>query len=238
MEKRLFYLVSTIMIAVLILIAIFVKDDPENMKNSNDSMKTRDRIELPEPEHVGSSFEEVLAKRRSERDYEDGDITLEELSQILWSAQGITDPERGFRATPSAGATYPLEVLIDIQGVRGLEPGIYEYEPERHSLALKTAGSERELIYQAALRQEPVKSAPVLIVITGVYDRITPRYGERGVMYTHIEAGHASQNIYLQATSLGLGTVAIGAFENDRLKEILKTEAEPLYLMPIGRADR
>ncbi len=202
-------------------------------------------IYLPNPDFRGGiSLYKALLLRRSVRRYTNEPITMEELSQLLWGAQGLREAYTGFRTAPSAGATYPLN-LYAVVGERGvmksdrsfLDPGVYGYDLETHSLALVRKGDVRRELYAACLNQEWVLKAPVSIVITAVYGRTTHYYGGRGKMYVHMEVGHVGQNIYLVATSLNLGTVAVGAFHNDQVSRVLrlKRDEEPLYVMPIGR---
>ena len=194
-------------------------------------------VPLPEPRLRGEmSVEEAIAKRRSVRSYRDESLTLEELSQLLWSAQGITS-SNGYRSAPSAGATYPFEVYVVVGNVEGLELGIYRYIPGKHALELVKSGDYRIELQRACLDQEWVGSAPVDIVLVAFYERTTEVYGERGVRYVHMEAGHIGQNVYLQATALGLGTVAVGAFHDDEVASLLGTEGAPLYVFPVGRHD-
>ena len=195
-------------------------------------------IKLPGPELKGRiSIEETLAKRRSRREYKDEPLTLKEVGQLLWSAQGIT-AEWGGRAAPSAGATYPLEIYLVAGKVEALTPGLYHYLPSSHSLVKVIEGDLRKQLASAALGQEMIEKAPISIVFTAFFQRTTARYGERGVRYVHIEVGHAGENIYLQAEALGLATVAVGAFRDKAVKEVLKLKEEPLYLMPAGRRVR
>ena len=194
-------------------------------------------IALPEPRYDSDiSVEETLLQRRSVRDYTDEALTLLELAQLLWATQGITDP-RGFRTAPSAGATYPLEVYTVIGDVEGIVNGIYRYKPHQHELIKVVDGEQREALAQAALDQQFIAQAPVDLVITAVYERTTGRYGERGIRYVHMEAGHAAQNVYLQAVALNLGTVVVGAFYDNQVTEILKLADNevPLYIIPVGR---
>jgi len=194
---------------------------------------------LPVPEVAGTmSVEEAIAKRRSIREYVAKPLTLKQLSQLLWAAQGVTDPRWGFRAAPSAGATYPLEVYVVVgkNGVSELEAGVYLYNPSDHTLGLLFTGDLRSELSSAALGQKWVAEAPLNIVIAAVYERTTVRYGERGTRYVHMEVGHAGQNIYLQATALGLGTVVVGAFEDVEVQKILRLpeDHKPLYIIPVG----
>jgi SagB-type dehydrogenase family enzyme len=194
-------------------------------------------IKLPDPVLKGSvSVEEAISKRRSIREYRDEPLRLEELGQLLWAAQGITSP-KGFRAAPSAGATYPLEIYVSVKerGVIGLPAGIYHYDPFDHSLTLIKEGDHSLEIYRASLNQEWVKEAPICIIIAADFSRTTSRYGARGERYVYMEAGHVGQNIYLQATALDLGTVAVGAFYDDQLRSIIGCEEAPIYIFPVGR---
>ncbi|MGC8961684.1 MAG: SagB/ThcOx family dehydrogenase [Candidatus Bathyarchaeia archaeon] len=200
-------------------------------------------IKLPPPRYAGSmSVEEAIARRRSIREYSSEPVLLEDLAQILWAAQGITDPKWGLRAAPSAGATYPLEVYIVVGegGVKGLEAGIYHYVPKEHGLRMVLKGDHRRPLSKAALEQAWVAAAPVDLVLAAVYERTTARYGERGIRYVHMEAGHVGENIYLQATALGLGVVAVGAFSDEEVQRILNLSGDekPLYIIPIGHPKR
>ncbi len=192
-----------------------------------------------------SGLIKVLRKRRSIREYTSKPLSLDDLSIILWAAQGITSKKEGLRTAPSAGATYPMEIYTHVSkegvtmGEDGyIDSGLYHYDPLRHTITMVKPGDHREQLYRASLYQECIMSAPVHIVITGIFDRTTSRYGEHeGTKYVYMEAGHVSQNIYLMVTALKLGTVAVGAFEETRVKEILgiPNESRVLYIMPVGR---
>ncbi|MBA7599667.1 hypothetical protein ES703_06704 [subsurface metagenome] len=194
-------------------------------------------LTLPEPRLRSEvSVEEALLKRRSVREYGNAPLTLEEVSQLLWAAQGITS-EWGGRTAPSAGALYPLEVYIAVGNVENLSPGVYKYNPRRHELIKVRDGDVRQELAEAALSQIWVQEGAIDIVIAAVYERTTKKYGDRGVGYVHMEAGHAAQNIYLQAATLDLGMVTVGAFHDDWVKEIMSMPEDeiPLYLIPVGR---
>ncbi|WP_456472510.1 SagB/ThcOx family dehydrogenase [Methanocaldococcus sp.] len=193
-------------------------------------------IQLPDIVHV--KLEDVLFKRRSVREYLGTPISIRELSHILFAAYGVTN-EEGFKTVPSAGATYPLEIYVNIKDVMDVPEGVYKYIPERHSIVRL---SEKEYSYElaiAALRQMFIATAPIILIIMAKFHRTTSVYGERGYRYVHMEVGHVAQNVYLMATSLGLGTVSIGAFMDNEVKEILKDivdeDAYPLLLMPVGK---
>jgi SagB-type dehydrogenase family enzyme len=200
------------------------------------TMVEEERITLPEPAYDSdTSLEEALLGRRSVRDYSEKPITLQQLSQFLWAAQGITDPT-GKRTAPSAGALYPLEVYVVIGNVEEVAPGVYAYEPETHTLRKTKDGDQRQSLAEAALSQECVRQGAIDIVITAIYERTTGKYGERGIRYVHIEAGHAAQNICLQAVALKMGAVTIGAFEDEGVLNVLGLSADetPLYIIPAG----
>lgn len=193
-------------------------------------------IDLPEPNLKGSvSVEEALKERRSIREYSKEALELSEISQLLWAAQGITG--NGFRAAPSAGATYPLETYIAIGNANKVMPALYKYNPEKHRLELVKEGDLRKELCIAAVGQEWVEKAGAVIIFTAFFERTTQSYGERGNNYVYMEAGHAAQNVYLQATALGLGTVVIGAFIDEEIKSLmqLSLDEKPLYLMPVGK---
>lgn len=189
-------------------------------------------LALPAPRAAGPlSLEEALSGRRSVREFAPDPLTREQVSQLLWAAQGVTDPA-GLRTAPSAGALYPLEVYAV------LPEGTYHYSPAGHSLTLVTAGDRRTALWQAALRQEAVRQAPAVFLIAAVYERTEHKYGrERTPRYVHLEAGHAAQNLLLQAVALGLGGVPIGAFDDEGVQSALPLPADqrPLYLIPVGR---
>ena len=194
-------------------------------------------ISLPEPLYESNfSIEESLLKRRSTREYSDEQLTLYEVSQILWAAQGITHEKR-LRTSPSAGGLYPLELYAVVGDVEGLEAGIYHYMPIENNLLKTVDGDRRSDIADAALEQDCVEKAAINIVITAIYERTTGKYDDRGIRYVHIEVGHTAQNICLQATALNLGVVTVGAFHDDEVARILhlNPEEKPLYIIPIGK---
>ena len=200
------------------------------------AMETEQPIPLPAAELVGEmSVELALKERRSIREFSRKSLALEDISQLLWAAQGITG-RRGFRAAPSAGALYPLELYVIAGDVDGLAQGIYRYRPRTHDLLLIANGDLRKLLAEAALDQSWLRRAPATLVITGIYQRTMDKYGQRGRRYVHMEVGHAAQNVYLQATSRGLGTVMVGAFRDQEVSKTLNLPGDhkPLGLMPIG----
>lgn len=193
-------------------------------------------ISLPKPDvSHGISLNSALNLRRSQRKFSAKPISLTQLSQLLWSAQGVTH-FFGFRTAPSAGALYPLEVYVVVSNVDQLSQGIYHYKPDSHELELIIKGDHRKQLARAALRQSSIKKAAATFVITAVNKRTEKKYGLRAKQYVHIETGNAAQNIYLQATSLKLGTVFIGAFKDEKVTQLMQLpqDHKPLGLMPVG----
>jgi SagB-type dehydrogenase family enzyme len=188
-------------------------------------------ITLPAPTTSGSvPLEQAIASRRSHREFggAPGDA---QLSQLLWAAQGITDKATGKRAVPSAGALYPLDVFV------ARSDGVFRYRPEQNAIEKVSGTDRRAAIARASLDQDAVRSAPILIVLIGTPARLRPKYGDRSERYMFMEAGHAAQNVLLEAQALGLSSVPVGAFEDDALREAIGAPSgtTPLYVLPIGR---
>ena len=201
------------------------------------STSTDDWIGLPAPKLEGAlSVEKALSDRRSVRRYSARPLTLSEVAQLLWAAQGTTSPS-GLRTAPSAGALYPLEVHLAASDVDGIPPGIYRYDPRHHALEPVASGARRRELTVAAEWQDSVLHAPAVVAISAVYRRTTVKYRDRGERYAHMEVGHAAQNLCLQAVALGLSTVVVGAFRDREVKEVLglRADTEPLCLVPVGR---
>ena len=186
---------------------------------------------LPQARVKGTlSVEEALAKRRSVRAFLDDTLTLEQLSQILWAAGGITEAGRGLRAAPSAGGTYPLEIYLSTPG------GVFHYVPAKHVLADMKKEDIRAGLGLAALAQPWITTAPAIVILAAVPERTMHRYGERGRMYIHMEAGHVAQSIHLQAVAIGLGSVPVGAFNEAEVAKLigLPPGETPVYLIAVG----
>jgi SagB-type dehydrogenase family enzyme len=219
------------------------KDDPDNSKkelelisNSPLSYKL-----IPPRKKSSVSIEETLNKRRSHRKYLSMKIQAEDVSQLLWSVYGITKPKWGLRTTPSAGAVYPLNIYLLVRKVKNIAEGVYKYNPIDSTILRLIEQDILKRVARAALNQKMISDAPACILITADIEKMIPRYGEnRSLRYIYMEAGHAAQNIYLQAEALHLGTCAIGAFNDSEVKELLKMHKseEPLYIMPIGKCYR
>ena len=199
---------------------------------------------LPSPKNNGDlSVEEALQNRRSRRSFQDIGISADQLSQVLWAAYGVTDPKSGsslrggLRTAPSAGALYPFEIYVAIGKVKDIEPGLYKYISQEHKIIRTINKDIKNELSAAALNQDMIKEAPVVVIYSAIYSRMTDTYGKRGHdRYVCIDLGHSAQNVYLQAEALRLGTCAIGAFTDDKVSQVLQLpeEEEPLYIMPIG----
>ncbi len=210
---------------------IFAKSRSQSLTHSGGPA-----ISLPEPALSGGiSLEEALASRRSIRSFQDTPVSMEDLSQVLWSAQGVTDLEKGYRTAPSAMALYPLTVYVVAEKVDGLGQGLYRYEPG-HRLVPVFDGPAKDRT-MTAIRQPWIMSAPVILLISGRYDDLRGPFGDVAEFCVHAEVGHVSQNVYLQAQSLGLGTLASGGIDGDKLKAAfgLPSEESFLYAMPLGK---
>lgn len=188
-------------------------------------------IKLPPPRLDGGvSVEKALLERRSVRTYGDEPLSLADVSQLLWAAQGITEPKRGLRTAPSARASYLLEVYVIAAKVTGLPAGMYRYRPRGHEIARVSAGDIRADLFDA-VGQPPVRNAPATLLIAGSTGKAT------NPEWMYLEAGHAAQNVYLQAVSLKLGTVVMAGFKPDAVKKALRLPEgeQPIYVMPVGR---
>ena len=196
-----------------------------------------DTIFLPSPVYQGEiSVEQCLYSRRSHRQYSDKTTSLDKLSQLLWAAQGISDNQSGFRTSPSAGALFPFTVYLQVMDVHKLSPGIYSYYPDGHFIKLIEPGNFKDDIANAALGQNWIKQANLIIFLAADFNITTAVYGSRGERYVWMEAGHIAQNIYLQSTSLNLGSVAVGAYRDQQINEILNLPENLtcVYIMVVG----
>jgi len=193
--------------------------------------RTGETVKLPSPRQDSDvSIEKALLERRSIRSYKEEPLTLNELSQILWAAQGITEPKKGLRTAPSARALFLVEVYVLPGNVTNLSTGAYKYQPQGHDL-IKIADGDKKAELFKAVGQAPIKSAPVVLVFSGLSEK-TQRPA-----WMYLEAGHAAQNVYLQAVSLKMGGVVMGGFKDVNVRKVLNLseKEQPLYIMPIGK---
>jgi len=191
-------------------------------------------IILPQPRASGDvSLEATIARRRSVRRFSPENLTLEQIGQLLWAAQGITGGRNVLRAAPSAGACHPLIFYVC------RNDGVWRYHPQEHALTRHLEQDVRGDLVKASWRQKFIAEAPCVFAISGIFERTTQRYGERGQLrYVPMDVGHAAQNLLLQAVALGLASVPVGAFDDAGIKETLALPSpeEPLYLLPVGHA--
>lgn len=199
-------------------------------------VRSADNVILPAPRLNGPvAVETALSQRRSVRDFATIPLNLDAIAQLLWAAQGTTSDD-GLRTAPSAGARYPLEIYLLAGNVSGLPDGVYRYRSAEHDLVPVTKGDRRDATARAALDQSWMRNAPAMLIITADYSRTASKYRDRAPRYVHIEAGHAAQNVYLQAVALGLVTTAVGAFDDRLVRQglSLPREHQPLLLLPLG----
>lgn len=201
---------------------------------------TGDAISLPEPEpDGGTGVLRAIAERRSRRSFAPSSISLDTLGTLCWATQGITDASEGFRAAPSAGATYPLSIIAVVgrDGVTELDAGVYRYDPHEHALETLETGDVRADLRAACLDQSWVETAPVSLILVATPARTARQYGERGEKrYVPVEVGHAGQNLYLAAEALDLGTVTVGAFDDESVARLIALDdgEVPMAVYPIG----
>ncbi len=242
MEKNVIQMVGLILTALMV---IGVSGcNAESVPGNNDFSETNvngpaneGTVALPYPPVKEGSVAEALYSRVSRRDFSGEALLLSQVGSLVWSAGGVgIDGVSGpTRTSPSAGGTYPLDLYLVAGAVEGLKPGIYRYDHSNHSLEVVVLEDRRQLLAEAALGQSFIADAPIVIALVAHYERTTARYGERGERYVYMDAGYASQSIYLQAEEMELGTVAVGAFDDAEVAGVLSTEGEPLLIMPVGQ---
>ena len=187
-------------------------------------------IDLPPPVFDGPiSLEKAMKERRSVRVYKDEPLSLADISQILWAAQGITETKRGLRTAPSARALYPLNLYLLVGKVDGLPVGLYRYLPQGHKI-FKVHGGDKKAELHAAVGQATIRDAAAVIVVTGMSRASNARW-------IYLEGGHAAQNILLQAHSRKIGAVVMGGFRDEDVRKVLNVpeSEQPVYIIPMGR---
>jgi SagB-type dehydrogenase family enzyme len=194
------------------------------------TMAEAEFVSFPPVASAATPLDDAIRRRRSVRAFDSRALSQEHLGQLCWAAQGITEPALGRRAAPSAGALYPLEVYLV------LPSGLFHYEPRGHRLRRIDGSDRRAALARAALGQDAVRGAAVDIVITAVVSRTHSKYGSRAERYAQLEAGHAAQNVLLEATALGLGAVPVGAFDDGAVRAVIGASADeaPLYILAVG----
>jgi len=234
MRRGLFRIVLIFSFLFVLVLGMFAAGADSSVRKGGTGKVRKENIKLPRPKTAGKmSLEEAIVKRHSVRRFSRRELSLDEISQLLWAAYGQRDVDTmtgASKTVPSAGALYPMEIYL-------VSPkGAFHYLPSSHSLEEISDKDLRSSLSRAALWQEAIAQAAVDFVITYVYDRICFKYGDRGIRYAHIEAGHIAQNIHLEAVCLGLGSVPIGAFSDTAVQKalFLPKDNTPLYIIPVG----
>jgi SagB-type dehydrogenase family enzyme len=222
-------------IRIVLAVALFLLLIPQEGSVVRSSDAHAEAVGLPRVYPDAGCLETVLYERRSVREFSKEKLSLEQIAKLLFAGQGVNRP-KGYRTVPSAGALFPLELFLVAGSVQDLEPGVYRYRPLEHDLVRTTPGDRRGEVAEACLGQRWMATAPAQIVISAVYERVTRRYGQRGIQYVHMESGAASQSISLEAASLGLGTTLVGAFQDQALQELIgsRSDEHPLLVLPVG----
>ena len=251
LSMKIMYLASipVCLAGVVLVVGGFTLGRPQGKTSQSSESKI---IQLPNPRYEGEmSIEKAMTLRRSVRTFAEEPLSISDISQILWAAQGITKKteklptkwnekyewQGGYRTAPSAGALYPMELYLVAGNVAGLAKGVYKYISKDHSLKKAMDGDKRAEVYNVALLQGSIKEAAALVVMAGVFERTSFKYGDRAERYVHMEVGFIGENIYLQGIPLGIGTVMIGAFQDEELKKVLDLtkDEHPLAIMPLGK---
>ncbi len=193
-------------------------------------------VNLPDPETSGGdAMRDVMASRRSVRHFTEESVTLQELSQLLWAAQGVTN-DKGWRTVPSAGAKFPIELYVMADRVEGLAPGLYHYRAGEHRLGLIKSLPTSVMLQAACNNQASVGRAALNVIVIGVVWRVEEKYGpERSERYVVVEGGAVLEHLSLEAHALDLGSVIIGGFDDGHVQEFVGTDALPIGVLPIGR---
>ncbi|MFC1587817.1 SagB/ThcOx family dehydrogenase [Planctomycetota bacterium] len=208
---------------------VWAEDENPDTADATVDFISDNHYKLPAPDKdSGYSLEKAIANRRSRRVFGKNHITVGQLSNLLWSGQGLTHGR--FRAAPSAGALYPMDLWVVIKDK------FYQYIPKEHAIKLKSDSIKLKELHAAALEQDMVLNASVNLFISSVFERCSLKYRDRAPRYCMMEAGCIAENIHLQVEALNLATVIIGAFNDDKVKQVLglRDSQRPMILMPVG----
>lgn len=227
--------VGIVLVFKYVIITPLTSTPMEEKTYFRETMSVGQSVTLSDPAKESNvSVEQALQNRRSVREYTEELLSIEEIGQLLWAAQGVTSDD-GKRTAPSAGALYPLEIYVTGQ-IGEKESGFYHYNPNDHSLSKESEQDLRQSFAAAAYDQEWIEDAPINIIVTAFYERLATKYGDKAAQFVHLEAGHAAQNVLLQVESLGLGAVTVGGFDDEEVSATLglTDEEMPLYIIPVG----
>ncbi|AUB57542.1 MULTISPECIES: SagB/ThcOx family dehydrogenase [Methanobacterium] len=240
-KKSKYVLVAIILLSAFLAVYLAYTVFMQPVKTEIQSREILGTFNLPQAMISSNmSVDQAIQNRRSVRTFSTTALTLQDVSQLLWASQGITDSERNYRAAPSAGHVFPMEIYLVTgnNSVKELEAGIYHYNPFNNTLEKIVDGDQRYNLSQAAHQQKWVEAAPISLVITGNYQKMREKYPDERIStrFVDIEAGHIGENIYLEAVAHGMGTVAIGSFYDDQMINLLKLPSNetPIYIYPVG----
>ena len=196
-------------------------------------------ILLPEFPIGKDNLRDLLSKRKSYRKFSGKPIRPDQLSEILYYSAGLVRESEGkfHRPYPSAGGKYPIEIYPLVLSGSDLEPGLYHYSPTEHALDILLPSLDKKEVSSIWMSQRWFRKSSIILIMTAVYRRTTDKYGEKGLPFPFIEAGHIGQNIYLLAQSLGIGCCAIGQFKEKQLCKLLDInpfEEYPIYYIALG----
>lgn len=206
--------------------------------------KTYPRLEkllLPNPGELQLNLKDAIINRRSNRDFISKSLNINKLSSLIYYSAGVTNKDKSdwneaYRAYPSAGGRYPLELYVVINNVNSVDQGLYHYNVKENSLELLLK-EDLSIKISNLTGQDFVKKANVVFLLSGVLDRTRIKYQDRGLRYVFMECGHLSQNLYLISEALNLSCCAIGGFVDgklDKLLDIQSSSEKILYLVAIG----
>ena len=219
----------------LALLATVVMAAPES--SSPSKADASQAIKLPEPRTDGGmTVEKSLEERRSIRSFGKDGLTLNEVSQLLWAAQGVTD-DKGHRTAPSAMARYPLQVYLLADNVTGLPSGVYHYSPEGHNLTIMAEGNVEGYYNATAGFEAWIKTAPAIFVITGNISGMNQMPRQDPSQWVYIDAGAAAENLLLEVVSLDLASTYTAGFSANKTEELLGLPSGevPIGVLPVGR---
>lgn len=235
MRVAIFFIVGAVA-GFLVSFGLSEREDSQNAVYVAPEYSFIETVELLQPSFFGTvSIEEVLNERRTRRDFAETSLSLTNLSQLLWAAQGETD-EFGHRTAPSAHAIYPITVFVAVSDVFGVAPGLYMYQPETHSLGLLKEGDPRSAFADVTQQPHP-QNAPATLILSANYLKPLEYFEpESSKQVTLQESGHIGQNIYLQAEALDLAMVVMGGFDPIAAREMIGASDDEniVYLIPIG----
>jgi len=186
----------------------------------------------------GMPLFDCIAARRSRRSFKEKPIPKEALRMLLWATQGITDSGYGLRASPSAGALYPIDTYVVVNRVTDVEAGLYRYEPDGCDLVLVREGLVGSDFADVALDQPFLATAAVDFIWVAVVGRSAAKYRQRAYRYIYMDAGHIGENFLLACEALGLGGVTVGAFYDDAVDALVGVDGLKETVIYMGAAGR